>query len=49
MRTQSMLLYVTTRVKQLVQAAMFKQLALWLLSDLTNADTIRAVIRDRKG
>jgi hypothetical protein len=46
------LLYATARVRQLVllnQAARFKQLVLWLLSDLGNAQTIRAVIRDGKG
>ena len=51
MRTQSVLLFVTATVKQLVlvsQAARFELLALWLLSDLGNAKTIRAVIRDSK-
>jgi hypothetical protein len=46
------LLDVTARVKPLVllcQAARFKQLALWLLSDMANANTIRAVMRDSKG
>jgi hypothetical protein len=52
MQTQSVPLYVTARVKQLVlacQAARFKQLVLWLLGDLANANTIRAVIHDSKG
>ena len=51
MRTQSVVLCATARVKQLVllsQAARFKLLVLWLLSDLGNAKTIRAVIRDSK-
>ena len=46
MRRQSVLLYATARVKQLVllcQAETFKQLALWLLSDMANANTIRAL------
>jgi len=43
---------MTARVKQLVllcQAARFKQVVLWLLGDLANANTIRAVIRDNNG
>ena len=52
MRTQSVLLYATGRVKQLVllcQAAAFKQLVLWLINEEGTANTIRAVIRDSKG
>jgi adenosine deaminase len=46
MRTKSVQLDVAARVKQLVllcQAEAFKQLALWLLSDMANANTIRAL------
>jgi len=52
LQTQSVLLYATTRVKELAllcQAAMFKQLVLWLLNEEGTANTIRAVIRDSKG
>jgi hypothetical protein len=52
MRTQTVLLCITARVKQLAllcQAAGFKHLMLWLLSDMANAKTIRAFIRDNKG
>jgi Tfp pilus assembly pilus retraction ATPase PilT len=52
MRTNSVLLYVAARVKQLVllwHLAKFKQLVLWLFSVLVNANTIRAVIRESKG
>jgi hypothetical protein len=52
LQTQSVLLYVTARVKQLVllcQAAMFKQLVRWLLNEEDTANAIRAVIRDSKG
>jgi hypothetical protein len=52
MRPQSVLLYVTARVKQLVllcQATRFKVLVLWLLSVLDNAIAIRAVMRESKG
>jgi hypothetical protein len=50
MRTQSVLLYATARVKHLMllcQAAMFKVLVLFC--DLAKAHTIRAVMRDSRG
>jgi hypothetical protein len=52
MRTQSVPLYAAARVKHLVQvcqAARLKQLVVWLLGDLADANTIRAIIHDRKG
>jgi hypothetical protein len=52
LQTQSVLLYVTARVRPLVllwQAARFKQLMLWLLNEEGTANTIRVVIRDGKG
>jgi adenosine deaminase len=46
MRTKSAQLDVAARVRQLMllcQAETFKQLALWLLRDMANAITIRAL------
>ena len=52
LQTHSVLLYVTTMVKELAllcQAAMFKQLVRWLLNEEDTANAIRAVIRDSEG
>jgi hypothetical protein len=52
MRTQSVLLFVTAKVKQLVllcQAAKCKNKSMWLHSVLSTAETMLVVIRARKG